>query len=751
MAKEKKIKLKGSSFLDKHKPINKKKKDNQTKTTNKTSIFSNNKPINKRRPTGKKIYKKPNSRPINNVQRMSDNTKYLPDIIEKRYIFITAVIIIVFLVISARLFQLQVLENAKYKEKLVESTEKIIEGSSAPRGRIYDRNHVLLVDNKAVKTIYYKKSEDITTKEEIKLAYKVSKLISLDYSKLTEKMLKTFWYKNNPKLAEGKITKKEWNKYNERKLDDDDINDMIYERITQDELSKYNEDDKKAAYIYYLMNKGYSYAEKVIKNKDVTDEEYAEISENIDTLKGFNTKLDWERVYPYGDVFKSILGNVSSSSQGIPSELAKYYLKNGYTMDDRVGISYLEYQYEKYLKGTKAKYKVKRGNNYELVSEGKRGNDIVLTIDINLQKYLEESLSKEVLQTKNEINTQYYDHSFSVVSNPKTGEILAMAGKQAKRNDGGGYYISDYTPGIITTSVTPGSIVKGASMLVGYKYGAISIGEYQQDECIKIRSTPEKCSWRTLGYINDINALAYSSNVYQYKIAIKVGKGNYKYDQGLSLDEGAFDKYRSMYSSFGLGVKTGIDLPSESLGYSGSSKLPGHLLDFSIGQYDTYTPIQISQYINTIANSGTRYQPYLLKEVYKSPDDNKDKLGKKIYEAKSVKLGTVDVDKKYISRVQEGFRAVVAYGLGTAYMGNYQSIGAGKTGTSQSFIDTNGNGKVDTETISTSFVGYAPYDDPKMSIVVISPDVSTATADTTSSINKRLSSEIVNKYFEIYK
>ena len=126
----------------------------------------------------------------------------------------------------------------------------------------------------------------------------------------------------------------------------------------------------KAAYIYYLMNKGYSYAEKVIKNKDVSEEEYAYISENIDNLKGFNTKLDWERVYLYGDTFKSILGNVSSNNQGIPSELAEIYLKKGYSLDDRVGISYLEYQYENYLKGTKAKYRLLSDNSYELVSEG---------------------------------------------------------------------------------------------------------------------------------------------------------------------------------------------------------------------------------------------------------------------------------------------------------------------------------------------------------------------------------------------
>ncbi len=744
----KKIKLKGSSFFDKNKPINKVRKTKVT--SSKENTFSHKKPLNKVAKV-KQVVKKNNLRPYSNTSKAnSSSERYLPDIIEKRYLFLLVVTAVVFSVITVRLFQLQVLNADDYSEKLVAATEKIVEGESTPRGRIYDRNYKLLVDNEAVKTIYYKKESGVTSKEEIALARTLASRIDIDYSKLSEKMLKTFWYKNHEKEAEAKITKSERERYQERKLDDDDLENLIYERISAEDLSIYDEMDKKTAYIYYLMNKGYSYAEKVIKNRGVTDDEYAFVSENIDHLKGVNTKLDWERTYPYGDVFKSILGNVSSSTQGIPSELVDEYLKAGYSMNDRVGISYLEFQYEKYLKGTKARYKVTNGNNYELVDAGKRGNDIVLTIDIDLQKYLEEQLEKEVLSTKNEAHTAYYDHSFAIIANPKTGEILAMAGKQVKKENGQ-YKVSDYTPGVITTSVTPGSIVKGASMLVGYKYGAINIGQYQTDECIKIRSTPEKCSWRTLGYINDINALAYSSNVYQYKIAIAVGGGSYRYDQPLALDKGAFDKYRQMYSSFGLGVKTGIDLPSEGHGYSGKSTLPGHLLDFSIGQYDTYTPIQISQYINTIANGGTRLQPYLLKEVYESSLENKSGFGTKVFENSPKELGKVEVEEKYLNRVKEGFRAVVSYGLGTQYMGMYQSIGAGKTGTSQSFIDTNNDGTVDTETITTSFVGYAPYDDPRMSVVVISPDVADASAETTSAINKRLSSEIVNKYFEIYK
>lgn len=680
--------------------------------------------------------------PINKKHKCND--KHLDEIMNRRFGLIIVLVIIIYIVIGCRLFNLQILKNNEYNDKLTMATEKTIESTSAPRGRIYDRNHKLLVDNEGVKTIYYKKQNGITTKEEIELAYEVSNNIDIDYSKIDDNKLKDFYYKSHYKECRKKITDEEWDLYNKRKLNDKDIDKLIYERL-DDEISEYTDSDKKAAYIYYLMNKGYSYAEKVIKNSDVTDAEYAYISENIDNLKGFNTKLDWERVYLYGDTFKSILGNVSSNTQGIPSELSKVYLKKGYTLDDRVGISYLEYQYEDYLRGTKAKYRLLSDNSYELVSEGKRGNDIVLTIDIELQKYLEDVLSNEVLNAKGEPGTQYYNRSFAIVSDPNTGEILAMAGKQAVLKDGY-YQIVDYTPGIVTLPVTPGSVVKGASMMVGYKYGAIDIGTVLNDECIKIKDTPLKCSWQTMGPIDDVYALQNSSNVYQYKIAINVGNGSYEYNQGLALDEGAFDKYREMYAEFGLGEKTGIDLPVESLGFMGKSRLPGHLLDFSIGQYDTYTPIQLSQYINTIANNGVRLKPYLLKEVYK-PSDSGDTFGSLIYKANVTELGKLSVEKKYIDRVREGFSAVVTRGLGYGYMGNYTNS-AGKTGTSQSFIDTDGDGKVDTETITSSFVGYSPSDNPKMSIVVVSPDISVPDS-TTYGVTRNISAQIVNKYFEL--
>ena len=104
-------------------------------------------------------------------KKRRNSTRYLKDIMEKRCMFLIVLIILLFTVISFRLFKLQVLDNDKYLNALAEVVEKPILGESAPRGRIYDRNHNLLVDNKAIKTIYYKKEKGVTTKEEIELAY----------------------------------------------------------------------------------------------------------------------------------------------------------------------------------------------------------------------------------------------------------------------------------------------------------------------------------------------------------------------------------------------------------------------------------------------------------------------------------------------------------------------------------------------------------------------------------------------------
>ena len=681
------------------------------------------------------------------IYNLSIKNKDIKETIEKRYNILIIVICVIMISLSVNLFIIQVVKNDFYLQKVESLSKNIVTSTSTPRGRIYDRNGKIIVNNEAVKVIYYKKQNGITTKEEIELAYKVADMIDLDY-KLNEKELKKFWILNNKDEANKLITDEEWQLLEERKLTDDDIENLKLERIDS-QLDDLEEKDKKSAYIYYLMNQGYSYDEKVIKKEDVTDKEYAIIAENVNNLKGFDVRLDWNRVYPYGDAFKTILGSVSTNETGIPYELKDYYLDLGYSLNDRVGISYLEYQYESILKGEKTVYQILDDGTRKIIDEGSRGNDIVLTIDIELQKEIEKILEEEVLKGKEYPNTKYYNRSFVIISDPNTGEILAMAGKQVVEEDGE-YKVYDYTPGIVTTPVTAGSIVKGASHAVGYKTGSIVLDARIQDKCIKIADTPLKCSWTNLGSVDDITALKYSSNVFQFLTAIKVGGGNYQYNEKININPNAFDIYRNTFKEFGLGVKTGIDLPVESLGYTSNSTLPGHLLDFAIGQFDTYTPIQLSQYINTIANGGYRMKPTLLKAVY-SP--TKDGLTDLLYEIKPTVLNKITLEDKYLDRIKQGFREVMlTSGTGVGYI-DYKYKAAGKTGTSESFIDSDGDGVVDKETISNTFGAYAPYDDPKVSFVVVSPDVFYQESNSTAraSINKQISYRISQKYFEFYE
>ena len=667
-------------------------------------------------------------------------------IINKRVFVILIALISLFSVVFIKLFMVMLIDKDKYNDKLLALTNKSITLNSSPRGRIYDRNYNVIVDNKAINTIVYKKEKGTTNKEMIELAYTVSPHLNLDVSRLTLRAKKEFYLAKYPDKCKKKIKSSEYEKVKQRKLSNKDIEELKIERISLDELNVFKDEDLKTAYLYYLMNNGYTYEEKVIRN-GASDEEFAYISENNDKLKGFNTRVDWERVYPYGDTLRTILGTVSSSSQGIPSEDKNYYLKLGYSLNDRVGLSYLEKQYESYLKGEKNVYEAVNSHELRLVKEGMRGNDIVLSIDINLQKEIDNLIDEAIIKAKSEANTEYYDHSSVIVTDPNTGEILAIASRKIV-----GDKIIDNVNSILISPITPGSVVKGASMLVGYETGAIKFGEKMLDECVKIAGAPEKCSSvNDLGVIDDLTAMAKSSNVYQFKTAIRVNGQEYYRGMKLNFNQKSFDTYRNMYHAFGLGVKTEIDLPIESAGYTSVDKASGNLLDFVMGQYETYTPIQLAQYVSTIANGGNRMQPHLLKEVRKATD--KDTLGDVMYTFEPKVLNKIEVKSENLKRVQEGFYAVMhmSGGYGRGYI-NDRMDAAGKTGTSQSFIDTNNDGIIDTETITSSFIGYAPYNNPKVAFMVTSPNSSHTNSSNNfaSLVNYRLTRAITDKYYDMY-
>ena len=151
-----------------------------------------------------------------------------------------------------------------------------------------------------------------------------------------------------------------------------------------------------------------------------------------------------------------------------------------------------------------------------------------------------------------------------------------------------------------------------------------------------------------------------------------------------------------------------------------------------------------------MANNGSRLTPHLLKEVHKSTDD--DSLGKTIFTYKVKELNKVDTKEEYMARVHEGFHAVInsSVGYGRGYMDTAYDP-SGKTGTSQSFIDTDNDGVIDKETITSTFVGYAPSNNPKMSIAVVSPNSSRSDTSNTyaSMVTKRITKRATDAYFTL--
>ena len=609
------------------------------------------------------------------------------------------IICLLFGILTIRLFFIYS-NSDYYKDTLEKKTLIYVNGSSAPRGRILDTNGKVLVDNIGVKTIYYNKLKEIDKNEEIEISYKLANILTIYEG--TIEVLKEFWLvlNNNGKEL---ITDEEYELLNERKLTNDDLESKKRERITDEMLENFNYIDKKAANIYDLMNDGYNYSKKEIL-RNVAEEEYAKVIES--NIPGITGELSWERKYLYEDTLKNILGRIGS----IPKELKDEYLNNGYELTDIVGLSYLEYQYEEYLKGTKAKYLVNNDNTLTMVEEEKRGNDLVLSIDIDIQLKVEEILKDKILLGKKYPNTDYYKDSYALVSNPNTGNIIAIAGIRHNSDDSW----SDISLNNINKSFTVGSVVKAATIAVGYDNNLIEMGKYLNDGCVKLYLVPQKCSFKKLGKINDLTALAMSSNYYQYLIAIGITGNTYKPNIKLNANETHFQIYRDMLASFGLGVQTGIDLPNESVGIIGSTIADDLLLNLAIGQYDTYTPVEVLQYINSVA-TGNRISLSLMKEI----KDNDDIILKNEVNV----LNKVALDDVYLNRIREGLKLVLSEGTGKIYV-NKEINAAGKTGTSESFYDSDNDGAVDVSTISSTFAGYFPADNPEYSVVVITPNIS---------------------------
>ncbi|ASI78065.1 MULTISPECIES: peptidoglycan D,D-transpeptidase FtsI family protein [Bacillus cereus group] len=668
----------------------------------------------------------------------------------------------VFILFSAMIIQLgkvQIIDGETYKNE-VEKRENATVSLSVPRGKIFDREGNPVVDNKSLRTITYTKMKGVKSEEILKTARQLADIIEIpqeDIDKLTETDKKDFWMQLNPKLTEKLVSKKEINKFRDKDITgknlDKKIEELKRKRVTDKDLQDLTDKDVKVLAIKSKMTSGYQMAPQIIK-KDVSEKEFTIISEGLANLPGVDVSVDWERVYVNDGLFRSVLGNVSNSDEGLPSEKLDYYLVRDYSRNDRVGKSYIEQQYEDVLHGTKKEVRSvadKQGTaiRTETISEGKSGKNLTLTIDMELQKKVEESIEKILKAYKG--SESMLDRAFVVMMNPKNGQVLSMAGKRLVEKDGK-TEVEDYALGTMTSSYELGSTVKGATVLTGFETKAITPGTYFYDAPMKFKGTREKKSWKEFGNIDDLRALQVSSNVYMFHTALKIAGVDYVKNSSLNIKQEHFDKMRYYFRQFGLGVPTGIDLPNETAGQIGKKdNQPGFLLDYSIGQYDTYTPLQLVQYISTIANGGYRMKPQIVQEV-REQTSQKDEIGKVVHAVEPIVLNKIDMKEEYINQVKEGFRKVFQEGDGTGVRA-FQKASykpAGKTGTAQTVYggesDIGRNEKGERrECYNLTLAGYAPYDNPEVAFSVVVPWV----MNDKSGINSDIGKEVLDAYFEL--
>ncbi|WP_311772220.1 peptidoglycan D,D-transpeptidase FtsI family protein [Listeria booriae] len=660
------------------------------------------------------------------------------------------VIFILFSALILRLGVVQIVQGETYKRQL-EETDDVSVTKNVPRGVIYDRNYNLLVGNSAVKSITYARSEKTPPSEMISVAKKLDKLITVTPdTKLTERDLQDYWILTHEKESLARLTKAEQN------LDGAKAYKKQVENVTKADLDSLSDEDKRIATIYKKMTAGYALSQVAIKSKGVTDEEIAKVSENLESLPGVDTTTDWNRFYTYDETLRSILGSVSTEKQGIPSDKVDYYLAQGYSRNDRVGRSYLEAQYESVLAGQKSKSNSvldSNGNIVETVEkyEGSKGKDLVLSIDVELQKRIEEIIKKNMQINKSNGGTDLFDRAFVVAMDPYSGQVLSLAGQ--KINDKGEY--EDYSLGNFTTAYNMGSAVKGATVLGGIMDGAISENQVFVDQPIKFKGTDKKSSWfnrngeRSLS-LDPVGALEISSNSYMYQVSMKMAGAKYVYDGPLRASAETFNTMRYYYNQFGLGVKTGIDLPGEQTGFKGDDKTMGKILDFAIGQYDSYTPLQLAQYGATIANGGYRVEPTMLKEI-RDPSTNGDNVGKVATEIEPKVLNRIGASSSAIKEVQDGFYAVThgSNGTGAKYFKDLGVEVAGKTGTAEAFYDGPKKDSAMTQVWNTTFVGYAPADKPEIAIAVVVPWEYRKFGGSDSKINLKISEQVFKAYYDL--
>ena len=652
------------------------------------------------------------------LRRSQDKKKRIKSQIPFRLNFLFFIVFLLFATLIIQLAHLQIVEKSKFDAE-INSTNTKTENKNVQRGLIYDSTGKVLVANSSSRAITYTKPLNVSTIKMYQIANRLVSVVKIDTSSLSSSN-KAEYYLALP--AHLKKVEKQVKKQH-KKVGTSELYHLEVDYVKKHKLVRHLTDkQKQAALVYSKMSGAYSLSTVYLKYNGVTDREMARVGENLTELPGVKIGTSWSRSYPNGKSVKSVIGVVTTHKQGLPSDQIDSLLAEGYSRDDSVGSSYIESQYENVLKGTKSIITLETQNN-KITKEvktygGKKGDDLVLTINAKFQQQVQDIIKNAV--KSNAGSNPYLPGGYAVVMNPNTGAIYALAGVSRDLNTG---KITENALGAINQTFVMGSVVKGATVMGALMSGVITPSNNTlTDKPIKLKGTATKASWFNKTGSNNMtltasDALMISSNSYMMQLAMLEGGYHYVENSGLNMPTSIFSKLRGYFKQFGLGVKTGIDIPGEATGYEGVANQAniGKALDLSFGNYDSYTTLQLAQYVSTIANGGYRLQPHILQAIRTSRANGK--LGRTVYEFQPNVLNVVEATDAEWNVVKTGFWKSV-HGTNSMRTGtileDLKPQVASKTGTAQTF-----HGSTETET--DSIVTYAPYKNPQVVVALAFP------------------------------
>lgn len=636
------------------------------------------------------------------------------DSIRRVYIFL-GILLIVIAFYVLRLINLQLALGNSFLEQ---SQNKVLRNTiiQAPRGEICDRLGRPLVTNRKGYTIYIEK--DLI--DENKLNDILLNLTKV-FTKTSDKYIDTFPVSASPynyvASQNQDNTAKQFTQFltANKFASNIDAPTLMNKLIEKYELGKYlPEDIRKIAGVRYELDcKLKSSGDSYTFAEDVKIETVTRIRENAADFPGISVEVTPIREYVEDDIAANILGRVGSIfAEEYPALKVK-----GYKMNDTVGKDGIEKTCEEYLKGKDGLRQVEKNTDGQVTAiidsiNPEPGNNVILTIDKDLQRAAEQSLKvriEEIKQADADGSKGGYDArgGSAVAIDVNTGEILALATYPS-------YKLSEYSSDFarlvndplnpllnrpISGAYTPGSIFKMITGIAALDENAISTsttftctGKYTFFDSYQ----PSCYHGNAHGTQDVVGALRYSCNAFFFDAGRKLG----------------IDKLNEYTAKFGLGVLTGIELTGEVKGIiagklereaSGEKWNPGDTIQASIGQSDNmFTPIQLASYVQTIAANGTRYKPHIVKSIKDYHFVNTVKQND------AVVADTVPMSAPVVDAIKYGMRRVLLEASPAAKFKGFGVEVAGKTGTAQ----------VPGGSSDGTFLAFAPYDKPQIAIAV---------------------------------